>query len=176
MRLNILEAVQSLYEVSVDIERAGGTISEFKAAFLGLGLKIVAFVCDSEGRHPVAEKVQKIVKWPACRNVTEDRAFSGICFYNCAWITDFSVVAERIFQLFGHSHETSKAPLEKTRKRKEVGFVCGMEKQNAMEKLKLVLSLAPPLKPLVYTPEEDAFVGRIILGVDACGFGFGAIL
>ena len=86
------------------------------------------------------------------------------------------MVVERIFQLFGHSHETSKAPPEKKRKRKEVEFVCGTEKQNAMEKLKLALSLAPALKPMVYTPEEDAFVERIILGVDACGLGFGAIL
>ena len=57
MRLYILEAVQSLDEVLADIERAGGTIFEFKAAFLGLGLKIVAFVCDSEGRYLVAEKL-----------------------------------------------------------------------------------------------------------------------
>ena len=86
------------------------------------------------------------------------------------------MVAEQIFRLFGHSHQTSKAPPEKKRERKVVEFVCGTEKQNAMEKLKLALSLAPALKPLVYTPEEDAFVGRIILGVDACGLGLGAIL
>ena len=45
-----------------------------------------------------------------------------------------------------------------------------------MEKLKAALSLAPALKPLVYTPEEDGFVGEMVLGVDACGLGFGAIL
>ena len=32
------------------------------------------------------------------------------------------------------------------------------------------------LKPLVYRPEDDGFVGEIVLGVDACGLGFGAIL
>ena len=45
-----------------------------------------------------------------------------------------------------------------------------------MEKLKTVLSTAPALKPVVYTPEDDGFVGRIVLGIDACGLGFGAIL
>ena len=78
VRLDIMEAIQSLDEVLADIERAGGTILEFKSVFVCEGLKIVAFVCDSEGRLPVAEKVRKIVEWPACRNVTEARAFIGI--------------------------------------------------------------------------------------------------
>ena len=79
-------------------------ISGFKSAFVCEGLKIVAFVCDSEERHPVAEKVRKIVEWPACQNVTEARAFIGICVYYRVWIKDYSVVAEPIFRLFRHSH------------------------------------------------------------------------
>ena len=81
VRLYILEAIQSLDEVLADIERAGGTISGFRSAFVCEGVMIVAFICDSEGRHPVAEKVRKIVEWPACRNVTEATAFIGICVY-----------------------------------------------------------------------------------------------
>ena len=38
-----------------------------------------------------------------------------------------------------------------------------------MEKLKTALSSAPALKPLVYMPEDDGFVGGIVLGVDAGG-------
>ena len=176
VRLYILEAIQSLDKVLADIERAGGTISGFKSAFVCEGLKIVAFVWDSEGRHPVAEKVRKIVEWPACRNVTEARAFIRICVYYRALIKDFLVVAEPIFRLFRHSHVISKAPPEKKRKRKEVEFVWEAEQEKAMEKLKTALSSAPALKPLVYTPEDDGFVERIVLGVDACGLGFGAIL
>ena len=176
VRLYILEAIQSLDEVIADIERAGGTILGFKSAFVCEGLKRVAFVCHSEGRHPVAEKVQKIVEWPACRNVTEARAFIGICVYYRAWIKDFSVVAEPIFRLFCHRHVISKAPPEKKRKRKDVEFVCRAEQEKAMEKLKTALSSAPALKRLVYTSEDDGFVGRNVFGVDACGLGFGAIL
>ena len=119
VRLYILEAIQCLDEVLADIERAGGTISGFKSAFVCEGLKIVAFVCESEGRPPVAEKVRKIVEWPACRNVTEARAFIGICVHYLAWIKDFSVVAELIFRLFRHSHVIPKEPPQKKRKRKE---------------------------------------------------------
>ena len=85
------------------------------------------------------------------------------------------MVAELIFRLFRHSHLTSKAPPEKKRKRKEVEFVWGAEQERAMEKLKRALSSAPALKPLVYTTEDDSFVGGIVLGVHACGLGFGAI-
>ena len=45
-----------------------------------------------------------------------------------------------------------------------------------MENLKAALISAPALKTLVYTPDEGGFVGRIVLGVDACRSGFGAIL
>ena len=34
-------------------------ISGFKSAFVCEGLKIVVFLCNSEGRHPVVEKVGK---------------------------------------------------------------------------------------------------------------------
>ena len=92
------------------------------------GLKIFTFVGDSEGGHPVAEKVRKIVEWPARLKVTEARALIGICVYYRAWIKDFSLVAEPIFRLFPHSHVISKGPSEKKRKRKEVEFVWGAEK------------------------------------------------
>ena len=104
------------------------------------------------------------------------QAFIVICVYYRAWIKDFSVVAEPIFRLFCHSHVTSKAPPEKKGKRTELEFVWGAEQEEAMKKLKTALSLAPALKPLVYTPEDNGFVGGVVLGVDACGLGFGAIL
>ena len=172
--LYILEAIQSVNEVFADIERAGGRILGFKSEFVCEGLTIVAFVCDSEGRHPVAEKVQNIVEWPACQDITEDRAFAGICVYYHAWIKAFLVVAEPIIRLFRHSHVTSTVPLEKTRKRNEVEFVWGAEQKKAMEKLKTALILAPAVKPLVYIPEDDGCLGGIVLGVDACWLGFGA--
>ena len=45
-----------------------------------------------------------------------------------------------------------------------------------MGKLTKGQSSVPPLKPLVYTPEDNGFVGGIVLGFDTCGIGFGVIL
>ena len=51
VRLYILDAIQSLDEVLADVERAGGTISGFKSAFLCERLKIVAFVVTAQGKR-----------------------------------------------------------------------------------------------------------------------------
>ena len=45
-----------------------------------------------------------------------------------------------------------------------------------MRKVKEALISAPALKPLVYMLEEDRIVGGVVLGVDACGLDFSAIL
>ena len=52
------------------------------------------------------------------------------------------MVAKPIFQLFHHGHVTSKVPVEKKGKRKEVEFIWGTEQEKEMEKLKTALSLA----------------------------------
>ena len=71
---------------------------------------------------------------------------------------------------------TWKAPPEKRRKRKEVEFVWGAEREKAMKKLKTVLNSAPALKPLVHMPEDDCFVGGIVIDVYVCGLCCVAIL
>jgi hypothetical protein len=181
--LYILEAIQDLDEVFADIERAGGMISGYKCLFICEGLRIVAFVCDSEGHHREIEKVRKIVEWPACRSVTESRAFIAICVYYRAWIRDFSIVAEPIFELFRHSRGdrviSGDAMPGKQRKRKATEleeFAWGQEQAEAMSSLGDALVTAPALLPLTYMPEVDGFVGKIVLGVDMCGLGFGTIL
>ena len=111
--LYIFQVMQSLDEVLADIETVAGRVSGFKSTSACEGLKKVAFVCDCEGRHPVAEKVPKIVVWPACRNITEARAIIRICVYYSAWIKGFLVVPVPIFRLSRHSHTTAKALPEK---------------------------------------------------------------
>ena len=141
-----------------------------KSAFICEGLRIVTFVCDSEGRHPDTEKVRKIVEWPACHSVTKARALIGMCVYYRAWIQDFSVVAEPIFWLFRRGNANTKT---KTSKKKIVAeeYVWGGDQARAMRKVKEAFISAPALKPLVYTREEDGFVGDIVLRVDTCRLG-----
>jgi hypothetical protein len=184
VRLDILEAIQDLDEVLADIERAGGTISDYKSAFICNGLGIVVFVCDCKGCHLETEKVQKIIKWPACHSVTEAQAFIGIWVYYRAWILDFSILAEPIFPLFRSVRApravtatvAKKEGKQRKKAHEQAEFAWGNEQAVAMKRLTDSLVMAPALLPLTYTPEADGLVVRIVLGVDACGLGFGTIL
>jgi hypothetical protein len=92
-------------------------------------MNIVGFVCGSKGRSPASSKVVKILEWPPCRNVTEAKAFLGICVYYRIWVQDFSIVAEPIYRLF----------------KKGVKWVWGSDQEAAMDALKLALTTAPAL-------------------------------
>jgi len=95
----VLEAIISLDKILADIEHAGGTISGKKSQFLKEQIKIVACVCGIDGRTPEEAKIRKITRWPACADLTDVRAFLGICVYYRIWIKDFSTIAELLFKL-----------------------------------------------------------------------------
>jgi len=100
------------------------------------GITIVGMVCDSEGRHPEAKKVQKIVDWPAPRNVREARGFVGIAVYYRIFIANFSVLAALIFKLF----------------KKNTRFRWTEDCQHAMNQLKSAITSAPTSSGLTSAP------------------------
>src|SRR5437660_895247 len=102
----------------------------------------------------------------------EAKAFIGLCVYYWAWIKDFSIIAEPIFCLFHRGHELAGTD-EGSKPGKGKNFDWAMEQERAMDQLKQALVSTPALKMLVYQPEEDGFVGQIVLGVDTYGLGFG---
>ena len=93
------------------------------------GIEIVGFVCDADGRHPSASKVAAIIEWPDPVNVTQARAFIGVCVYYRIWVENFAIIAEPIFRLF----------------KTGVIFVWGREQRKAMTLLKQCSDLATPL-------------------------------
>ncbi|EKD14907.1 polyprotein [Drepanopeziza brunnea f. sp. 'multigermtubi' MB_m1] len=109
------------------------------------GLNIVGFVTDSEGRHAQKAKIEKILEWTRCDDITEACAFIGIAMYSRIWIKNFSTIAASIY-----------ATMKKGVKMES--------QQKAMQLLKEALLSAPALIKVDYGPEED----KIILTVDAC--------
>lgn len=99
IRKFVLVAIISLDKILADVECAVGTISDAKSEFLKERIKIVAYVCGMEGRAPEEKKIMKITSWPACKNLTDVRAFLGLCVYYWIWIKDFSDIAEPLFRL-----------------------------------------------------------------------------
>ena len=156
IRRYVLEHIQNLDKTLCALELAGATISGEKSQFCVGGLKLVGFLCDSQGRHPDATKVLKIIEWEDCRDVRSVRAFLGICVYYRIWVEHFAMVAAPLYSLL----------------EKDAEFVWGQEQKDAMRHLKTVLTTAPALVTLDYSSEA----GSIILAVDASLTGWGAVL
>ena len=142
--------------VLADLERAGITIAGAKSQFCCFGIKIVGYICDSEGRHPDTSKILKILDWPECVDVTTAQAFMGVFVYYRIWIQDFAKITSPIYQLF----------------KKNVTFKWEKEQIEAIDLLKLALTSFPALVSLDYTEETS----EIILAVDASLDGWGGVL
>lgn len=155
IRQYVLEHLQWMDAVLADLERAGATISGEKSQFCLQGLKMVGFVCDTNGKHPESLKVIKILEWTHCETQKEVRAFLGICVYYRIFIENFATIAEPLFRLL----------------RQDVEFNWGEEQHRAMGSLQGTLTTAPALKPIDYGSK-----GNVILAVDASNDGWGAVL
>lgn len=155
VRRFVLESMMALDRVLADIERAGATISGIKSEFLKDSLKVVAYICATNGRSPEKAKIAKILDWAPCTGASDAKAFLGVCVYYRIWIRDFATRAAPIYSLF----------------RKGVPFVWGTEQQAAMDDLKCALTSPPVLMPIDYETG-----GGIVLSVDSSLMGWGAIL
>ncbi len=107
----------------------------------------MGFICDSEERYPDTSNALKILDWLECVDVTITRAFMRVCVYYQIWIWDFFQIAASIYRLF----------------KKNFMFEWGKEQSEAMDMLKLALTIYPALVFLDYT--KDA--GDIIFTVYA---------
>ena len=157
VRKFVWEHAQIFRQFMHDVWVSGMTISGTKTVIGMPGIKIVGMVCDSNGRHPEQKKIQKILNWPTPRTTKEARGFVGIVVYYRIFIVGFAIIAAPIFVLF----------------RKGVRFKWTAECQVAMDTLKRLLTEAPILISLDFSPNALA----IILNVDASTtIGWGVIL
>lgn len=56
----VVEHIQNLDAVLADLKKAGIIIAGAKSQFCYSGIKIVGFICDSEGRYLDTSKILKI--------------------------------------------------------------------------------------------------------------------
>jgi hypothetical protein len=156
IRRFVYEHIIDSDKVLLEIERAGATIGAEKTQWCMPGVKIVGYVCDSEGRHPDSAKVIKILDWPACRDPTEVKSFLGVCVYYRIWIQDFSIIAAPLYRL--------------TKKNARWEWV--IEHDESMELLKIALTQAPALVTIEYGEGK----GMIIVAFDASKRGWGGVI
>jgi hypothetical protein len=110
-------------------------------------LKIVEFVCRSNGCSSVINKVLKIVQWRLCQNLKKAHAFIDLCVYYWLWINWFTIISSSIYDLF----------------KKNIVFLWMLKQQQIMNKLKILLSTELIIQQLDY----DSDTKDIILTVNS---------
>jgi hypothetical protein len=156
IRRFVAEHLSNMDQVLADIERAGATISGHKSDFGFDSMIVVGYQVDKYGQHPDQKKIDKIMRWPPCRDSKEVRIFLGICVYYRIWIKGFAMIANPLFLLL----------------RKNRVFEWGSDQEKAISQLKSALCSTPALVSMDYSaPIKD-----IVVAVDGSKKGWGAVL
>ena len=72
---------EALNEVLTRLEKVGLRVKKEKCAFMVKSIKYLGYRIDSEGLHPLKEKVSAITEAPAPKNVAELKAYLGLLTY-----------------------------------------------------------------------------------------------
>jgi len=99
VRKYILEHLTNLDKVLLAIELAGATVVGEKSQWYKPGVKVVGYICDKDGRHPEAKKVEKVLNWPEPKNASDVKGFIGLCVYYRIWIKCFALIAGPLYAL-----------------------------------------------------------------------------
>jgi hypothetical protein len=137
------------------IKHAGGTFSGLKSFICVESTIIVGHRCTYEGRIPDESRVQKIIDWPVCRNLTEVRGFLGTLGTIRVFIKNFAMHARPLVQLT----------------RKNVDFEFGGEHLLAMEKMKHFTKECPAIRAINYHSGNE-----VILAVNSSWMAVGFVL
>ena len=133
----------------------GGTFSGKKLYFCVPSLDILGHTVHYGGKSPDKSKVAKIADWPACKTLTEVRAFLGTCGLVRAYVRGFSMKAKALVELT----------------KKDVEFIWGPEQEEAMRVIKAEVIAAPILCAIDYSSDRE-----VILAVDSSYIAVGFIL
>ena len=120
----------STYRIIQRIKHAGATLSGIKSSICVETADIVGHKCTIDGRMPSNTRVQKIMDWPVCEDLTQVRGFLGTLGTIRIFFKDFAKHAKPLVQLM----------------RKEVPFEFGVEQLAAMETLKALVRECSAIK------------------------------
>ena len=134
---------------------SGRTLSGYKSLLCAAEITVLGHRCTIDGRLPDQSRVEKIVNWGPCKDLTDVRAFVrtiGVCRL---FIKNFAHRAHHLVKLT----------------RKGVEWEFGPDQQAAMDDLKQALLTLPALRPINYKSDSP-----VILSVDTSYLAIGFIL
>jgi hypothetical protein len=155
VRRFVFEHAQDVNRVLHRLGHAGASVSAKKIQLGVPEAKIVGQICNYEGRLPDEDRVRKITDWKTPRNTTELRGFLGVCAGVKIWIEGYSRVARPLHRLLN----------------KDALWTWGAEEEEAVDRLKELVTSAPCLREIDYTSDRE-----VIVAVDSSNIAVGFIL
>jgi hypothetical protein len=155
IRRFIWEHFQDVNRVVQRMKYSGGTFSGYKSKIAAPEIIVLGHRCTIDGRLPEQDRVDKVINWGPCKDLTDVRAFVGTIGVCRMFIRNFAHRAHHLVKL--------------TRKGAEWEF--GQKQLDAMADLKDALLKSPALRPISYTSSAP-----VILAVDTSFIAIGHIL
>jgi hypothetical protein len=147
------EHAQRLDAVFQRVAAAGLKLHPQKCRLFQRKVTFLGHVVSEEGIAPDPDKISAVQTWPRPRNLTEVRAFVGLCSYYRSHVPNFAEVAQPL-------HALTK---------KHAAFCWSEDQEQAFQELKAALIRAPVL----VSPLEE---GKYVVDCDASGVAVSAIL
>ena len=147
------EHLKILDEVLERLEKAGLRVKKPKCRFMVPSVNYLGHQIDSEGLHPLADKVKAVEEAPAPRNVQELKSFLGLLTYYGKFLPNMSSVLAPLYRLLGKDTPWSWATAEK----------------KSFQAAKDLLTSSQLL--VHYNPKL-----QLVLACDASAYGVGAVL
>ena len=142
IRRFVWEHLSDVHRVIHHLGHAGATVSTPKIFIAAPEVIILGHKCTYEGRVPEDSKTAKIRSWPACKTVTDVRAFLGTAGVMWIWIQNYSAITRPLVDLT----------------RKDAEFIWEDQHDQAMEALKDAIITSPALIPINYTSTRPVYL------------------
>lgn len=156
IRRFIWEHLNDVNRVLHRIRGIGATFSGKKLEICAPSVIAVGHIVSYEGRQPEPIKIDKVLNWLPCKNVSEVRGFLGVCGVVRIWVQDFARKARPLVRLT----------------KKDIEWEWGDSQLESMEILKEAVKTAPCLRPIDYHADDCP----IVLAVDSSNIGVGWVL
>ena len=151
----IWEHFQNVNRIVQHMKYSGGTFSGKKSLVCTREITVVGHVCTPEGHVPDPVKVDKIVNWGPCTNLSEVHAFLRTVGVVRVFIKNFACLTHPLTSLM----------------HKDVPFIFRPEQISAQDALKSALLASPTLRPIDYASNSP-----LILGVNTSSIVVGYLL
>ena len=132
IRRFVWEHFQDLNRVVQRMKYSGGTFSGYKSFLCAHEITVLGHRCTINGRLPDQSRVDKVINWGPCKDLSDVRAFLGTIGVCRLFIRNFAHRAHHLVKLT----------------RKDVPWEFGQDQLDAMQDLKNALLASPALKPI----------------------------